>query len=407
MDTDNAVLLARALYDALATGDRAALSTLLHTDFRGTVTPGMPAGLGGEYGSADAMRREFWGRLGKLFDARACPERFQPLANGELLVQGVYRGHARHNGQPFEAVFHHRLAFAEGQIVQLHQLTDSARWQAALAGGGSLPVSSQTLQFDTLTFTVEDGLATLCLNRPEQRNAIDLRMATELQQVAVHCRTDPSLRVLLIRAAGPAFTVGGDLAFLASHDPDALPGMLIRMTSAYHQALTILAELPIPVVAAAQGAAAGGGLGLLYVADVVLVAEDLRVALGFGTLGLSMDGGNSWYLPRLVGHRRAAQLYFQGRVLNAAEAVSWGLASECVPVDKLSGQAAALARQWASGPTCAYGEARRLLRESDQFGLATHLSHETAALARAAGTQDAQAGIQAFLRRSPPTFRGC
>ncbi|KAF0809992.1 Enoyl-CoA hydratase/isomerase [Alcanivorax sp. S71-1-4] len=398
MNSTETIAQAKALYEALATGDRDTLAALLHDDFHGAVTPGMPAGLGGEYTSADAMRREFWGRLGKLFAARAVPGRFEPLASGDLLVEGTYRGHARASGHPVEAVFMHRLTFRDGRIAALHQLTDSAQWQAALAG--------QTPGFETLRFSIDDGLATLCLNRPAQRNAIDLRMATELQQVAVQCRADTSLRAVLICAEGAAFTVGGDLAFLNSIAPEALPGMLTRMTSAYHQALSILADLPVPVVAAAQGAAAGGGLGLLYVADIVLAADDLRVALGFGTLGLSMDGGNGWYLPRLVGQRRAAQLYFQGRTLNADEALSWGLVSDCVPGSTLREQAGAVARQLANGPTRAYGEARRLLRESDQRSLAEHLRDETEALARSAASADVQEGIEAFLARRAPRFNG-
>lgn len=262
------------------------------------------------------------------------------------------------------------------------------------------------IDLETLSFTKNQGLAELRLERPAARNGIDLQMARELQQVAVQCAGDASLRALLITASGPSFTVGGDLNFMAGVERARLPAVLKQLTSAYHQALHLLSRLHAPVVVAARGAAAGGGLGLFHAADFVLVADDLRVAMGFGALGLSMDGGNSWYLPKLVGRRRAAELYFEGRVLNAEEAVEWGLATRVVADDELEEQARALAQRLAEGPTLAFGEARDLLRGADQRTLADQLVLETEALSRCAGSEDAPDAIQAFLKKKTPVFRG-
>ncbi|WP_101675112.1 enoyl-CoA hydratase-related protein [Alloalcanivorax mobilis] len=400
METSEMIEVAQALYAALAEGDRETLDRVLHPRFTAHMTEGMPADLGGEYTGAESTRRNFWGRLGRLFDARAQPETFHRLEAGGLLVRGEYQGLARASGRPLVAEFVHELQFSECRVAHLRQLTDSALWQQALSG----PPRSETSE--AVTFTVKDGLAELTLNRPASRNAIDLSMAEELQRVAIRCSGDPSIRALLISAAGEHFTVGGDLNFLAGFSEKRLSAVLYQMTAAYHQALNILSRLPVPVIAAVQGAAAGGGLGLLYVADIVYVADDLRVATGFGALGLSMDGGNSWYLPRLIGQRRAAELYFEGRVLNAEEAVEWGLATRNLPGRDLLPRAKALAVKLSTGPTLAFGEARGLLRGSYDRTLSDQLVRETEALSRCADSNDAMLGIQSFLQNKKFVFSG-
>jgi 2-(1,2-epoxy-1,2-dihydrophenyl)acetyl-CoA isomerase len=151
---------------------------------------------------------------------------------------------------------------------------------------------------------------------------------------------------------------------------------------------------------------AGGGLGLIYVADIVLAAEGTRFATGFAGLGVSGDGGSSWFLPRLVGARRAAELYFGQRVLDADEALEWGLITRIVPPHDLAAAAEAAARQLAAGPTRAFGEIRTLLRGSGQASLDDQLQAETAALARTAATRDATHGIESFMAKSRPDFQG-
>jgi 2-(1,2-epoxy-1,2-dihydrophenyl)acetyl-CoA isomerase len=178
------------------------------------------------------------------------------------------------------------------------------------------------------------------------------------------------------------------------------------MTTMYHEALLMLRDLDAPVVAAVHGAVAGGGLGLLYIADIALAAEGTKFATGFAPLGLSGDGAGSWFLPRLVGPRRAAELYFEQRVLDAREAAEWGLVNRVVAADVLDAEATAIARRLAAGPTRAYGEIRKLLRQSWSQTLADQMRAETNALARTAATQDADHAITSFLGKSAPTFQG-
>src|SRR5206468_11559804 len=153
-----------------------------------------------------------------------------------------------------------------------------------------------------------------------------------------------------ISADGPSFSVGGDMRhFLAQ--TDRMADELSDMIGGYHPALARLAALPLPVVCAVNGAAAGGGLGLMWCADVVIAADDAKFATGFAALGLSGDGGSSWFLPRLVGLRRARELILHNRVLSATEALDWGLIDRVVPAADLDAEAEAAAAGMAAGPT--------------------------------------------------------
>lgn len=403
IDDAGRVERARHLYEALASGDRAALDALLHPDFVGHATEGLPFDLGGNYQGPSAMRREFWGRIAKRFIARAQPERFHMLDDGRLLVQGRYVGEARSGGGRLDAEFIHILCFSEGKIAGLSQLTDSERWvQAAQPAAEAAPSAA----WHTLEFDVANGLATIRLNRPGAHNAIDATMAEELCSVAQRCANDGAIRAVLLLGNGRSFTVGGDLAFLSQTREGELPGLLRAMTGPYHEALRTFSRLDVPIVAAVHGATAGGGLGLMYCADIVVAADNTKIALGFGALGLSMDGSNSWFLPRLVGLRRAAELYLEERVLNAAEALEWGLVNRVVPLAELPIHAQACAQRLAKGPTRAYGEVRRLYRESLNATLSEQLGAETEALSRTAATTDATGAIASFVAKRKPVFHG-
>jgi 2-(1,2-epoxy-1,2-dihydrophenyl)acetyl-CoA isomerase len=250
----------------------------------------------------------------------------------------------------------------------------------------------------------ERGIARLRLVWVQGRNAIDPAMVEQLAAAVAGCR-DPGVRAVLISAEGPAFTVGGDLRHLAAHSDD-LHGGLAAMVPTFHDALAMLAALRAPVVAAVHGAVAGGGLGLAWCSDVVLAAEGTRFATGFAGLGLSGDGGSTWWLPRLVGLRRAQQLLICGRVLDAAEALDWGLVTEVLQVDELAARADVVAAELAAGPTFALAQMRRLLRGAGAHTLEQHLAEEGEAMIACAATPDAVEGITAFVQRRPPKFTG-
>ncbi len=386
--------LARAFYAALAAGDRDQLDALLHPEFTGSTAEGMPFGIGGRHDSPAAMRRNGWGAIARHFEARAEPDRFLDLADGRLLVTGRYRGHGRQGGGNLDAAFAHLIAVDQGRIRALEQYTDTARWQQA-AG----PLRTVLLDF-------ADGVATLRLNRPNQGNAIDPDMAADLAEAATQISENASVRAVLIAGNGPNFTVGGDLGVFAGTAREQLPNKLRRMIDSYHLAIERLTSIDAPVVAAVRGGAGGGGLGLLYAADIAVAADDARFALGYGALGLTADGGNTWFLPRMVGMRQAQQLFLLNRRLTAQEALELGLVSRLVPSDTVEAEAAALAATLAAGPTRAYGAVRRMLRQSFETGLSDQLDAEKESIVAASRSDDAQEGIAAFVAKRRPQFRG-
>lgn len=389
--------MASALYAALAKGDADAVTALLHPAFRGHVTDGMPCGLGGAYDGPDAMRG-FWWRLGSIFKAQAEPDEFHLLDDGRLQVTGWYRGSSRSARLPLEAAMVHVLSFRDGRIAGLDQLTDSAAWEAALGEGGPLTA---------VEYSVRDGVAHLRLNRPETQNAINLEMAQDTLAAARRIQADPAVRCVLISGNGPSLTVGGDIRFFTDTAAPGEYGVLFeQMTRPFHEAFRILSRIDAPIVTAARGNVAGGGLGYVYAADICLAAEDARFTTAFSAIGLSGDGGGTWHLPRLVGPRRAALMYLTNRSLTAAEALDWGLVSEVVPTDELEARATALAAQLASGPTLAFSRMRRLLHQSSTTELDQQLFDETEYVAETGASRDAADAITAFIEKRRSTFEG-
>lgn len=412
---------ARRLYDALATGDRALLlDEILDPDFVGETTEGLPGGIGGRHDGPDAMIDGFWWAIGREYRLRVEPERFLALADGGLVVAGRYRGTARDGGGEVDAAFCHVLGFApDDRIRSLSQYTDSARWAVTGgvgaggvgAGGVALaepPAGQRPLR--VVRYTVDAGVATIELHRPETGNAIDPTMVEDLDEATFRATTEPEVRAVLVRGAGGNLSVGGDLSYFAglggSSSASDVPTRLRQMTDHYHLALERLASLPAPVVCAVQGAAAGGGMGLAHVADIVVAAEDSRWALGYAALGLASDGANSWYLPRVVGMRRAQQMFLLNRRLNGHEALAWGLVSELLPADEVDARARALAERLAAGPTEGYGRMKKLLRRAQEAELADQLVEETREMSAAGASADAREGIDAFVTRRRPEFRG-
>jgi 2-(1,2-epoxy-1,2-dihydrophenyl)acetyl-CoA isomerase len=395
---DTKVSTAQRLYLALATGDREALTTLLDPGFVGQVTDGLPLDMGGRHDGPEAMRRDLWWTIGRHYKVEVQPEEYRVLDDGRLFVAGHYRGEARASGRPLDAAFIHLIAFADdGLIVSLEQLTDSAAWVEALGGGAPL---------QTIDYSVTDGLATVCLNRPDVRNAINMRMVEEILDVAHRIADDDSIRAVLICGNGPALTVGGDIEHFLAGPGEQFGTLFAKMTAPFHEAFRILSRIDAPIVTAAHGAVAGGGLGYVYAADLVIAAEGTKFVTAFAALGLSGDGGGTWHLPRLIGPRRAAEAYLRNRPIEAAEALQWGLINAIVPAAELRSRAEVVARELASGPTRGFARMRALLRDTWRNDLPTQLQAETEALRDTGDTADAAKAINDFAAKRRPEFNG-
>ena len=261
------------------------------------------------------------------------------------------------------------------------------------------------MEYQTILFEVRDGVAHITLNRPDAANSVNLQMARDLVDAAVRCGQDTSVRAVLLHGNGRMFCSGGDLkAFAAAGD--GLPAHLKDLTIHLHAAVSMLARMKAPVIAAVHGSAAGAGLPLACAADIVLAAESTRFTMAYTRAGLTPDGGSTFFLPRLVGQRRALELALMNRVLSAREALDWGIVTMVVPDEELLDQARSLAAQLAAGPTKAFAAAKRLLLSGWTETLESQLEQESRAITAMAATADASEGIAAFLEKRRPGFKG-
>jgi len=261
------------------------------------------------------------------------------------------------------------------------------------------------MDYKTLRLEVREGIAHLTLNRPDAANALNLEMSQELYDAALRCDEDANVRAVLISATGKMFCAGGDLKTFASRKDD-LGVLLKQMTTYIHGAVSLLARMDAPVITAVHGNAAGGGLGLVFGADLVIAAESARFTMAYTRAALSPDASTSFFLPRLIGLRRALDLTLTNRTLSAREALEWGILSRVVADAELPTAAQALAKEMADGPTRAFGAAKRLLRESFDDSLETHLQSESRTIAERSRDAESREGIAAFLEKRPPRFRG-
>lgn len=258
---------------------------------------------------------------------------------------------------------------------------------------------------ENLRFELADGVATLTLDRPDAQNAVNLAATRDLMRAAIECDENPAIRAVLLTGAGKIFSVGGDIReFVAAGE--ALAPLTKEMTAYLHAAVSRFARMDAPLIAAVNGVAAGGGFGLACAADIVLAAESARFCAAYTKSGLSPDTSSTYFLPRLVGWRRAAELFLTNRVLSAAEAAEYGLVTRVVADADLLGEASALARGLASGATGAFGSVKRLLLSSAAENLETQMEYEARLIADAARGRDAREGIAAFLEKRAPKYEG-
>lgn len=262
-------------------------------------------------------------------------------------------------------------------------------------------LTNQRVQVD---FDTTPRVARLRITRPDARNAIDADFVTHLTE-AVDQVVDriADLRAVLIEADGGHFTVGGDLDHFSGH-LDRLSDELVSMIAPFHHTVGRLAELPVPVVCAVQGSAAGGGLGLLWCSDIIVAADDLKLVTAFSKLGVSGDGGSSWYLPRLVGQVRALELMLESPVLDAQEAQRYGLVTRVVPKAKLATEVERTVANLAAGPTISMGLQRRLVRTAFDRTMREGYEAELEAMCQSGHTRDAVEGMTAFSERRTPHF---
>jgi 2-(1,2-epoxy-1,2-dihydrophenyl)acetyl-CoA isomerase len=255
-----------------------------------------------------------------------------------------------------------------------------------------------------LDVSIEDGLAVLTLNRPEAMNALNLDLKRALGDWLAQARYDPTVRAVLLTGNGRAFCAGGDLKEM---DPGRSAAVAMRRQDELLRGVYLpLARLPIPVVAAVNGHAHGGGLSLALACDIVIAAEGAPMSLGFVQRGLAPDCAALYFLPRLVGTARTKELVLTARSFTAREALTMGLISEVVPADDLARRGRELAGGLARGATIALGLAKSLVDQSWTATFDEFADLESYSQAVSRSTRDHQEGVDAFLQKRAPTFTG-
>lgn len=254
----------------------------------------------------------------------------------------------------------------------------------------------------TVLLEVRDAVAVVTLNRPEGANALGMDMGRELLAVGLRVEADPAVRAVVVTGAGRHFCFGGDLGGMAQQGA-GVGGYLNELTTNIHGAITCFTRMKAPVIAAVNGTAAGGGVGLVCMADLALAGRSSRFTLAYTGVGLAPDCSTSFLLPRIIGRRRAVELFLTNRVLGAEEALAWGLVNQVVEDAELLPQALALAAKFAAGPTESYAAVKRLMDAGDP-GLESQMALEGRTIAAQALHPHGQEGVAAFLGKRRPTY---
>jgi 2-(1,2-epoxy-1,2-dihydrophenyl)acetyl-CoA isomerase len=262
------------------------------------------------------------------------------------------------------------------------------------------------MAYEDIELNLSAGVATLILNRPASLNALRTQTLEELLDALDRVRDGGDVRTLLITGAGRAFCSGADLSSSKTARSDAPVDGGLVVERFYSPIVERLFALPLPVVAAVNGVAAGAGCSLALCADFVVAARSASFLLAFAKVGLVPDAGITWLLPRTIGRARALRMMMLGERIGAEQALEWGLIHEVVADDEMLASARALAEQLAAGPTLALSLMRQGVRAALDQSLSETLHAEREAQRRASGSLDVREGVRAFLEKRPPAFQG-
>ena len=251
----------------------------------------------------------------------------------------------------------------------------------------------------------DGAIARITLNRPEAGNAIDMALASELATAADAAAADPGVRCVVLTGTGRLFCTGGDVGGMAAAGADA-PHFLRTLADTLHGAIVTLATMAKPLVVAVNGPAAGAGLSLALLGDIVIAARSAHFTAAYTGIGLTPDGGMSWLLPRVVGLRRAQAMILTNQRVDAEEAMRIGLVTQVADDDALGADTARVAEKLVAAPTAAIGAARGLILAGATATLADHLDREAATIAVAGAHSESREGVAAFLARRKPDFQG-
>jgi 2-(1,2-epoxy-1,2-dihydrophenyl)acetyl-CoA isomerase len=257
--------------------------------------------------------------------------------------------------------------------------------------------------YESILFEMVEGVATLTLNRPDVFNAFNEQLSNDVNDVLRKISKDKDIRVLVITGAGKAFCSGQDLKAIASSSNRSLSESLYKR---YNPMIKAIRSLPIPVLCKLNGVAAGAGCSLALACDMIIASENASLIEVFVNVGLVLDSGSSYFLPRLVGSARAFELATLGSKLTAQQAFEWGMVNKVVKSEDLDFEVNKLAVQYSQAPTKAIGLMKKMLNKSFSSDLDTMLEYEAFCQEIAGRSNDYKEGVSAFNEKRKPDFKG-
>ncbi len=262
------------------------------------------------------------------------------------------------------------------------------------------------MNYQNILFDIRDGIARLTLNRPDKLNSFTQAMHEEVRHALAGINADGSVRVVVLSGAGRGFCAGQDLSDRAVAPGSKGVDLGQSVEKNYAPLVLALQALPMPVICAVNGVAAGAGANLALACDIVLAAKSASFVEVFCKLGLIPDTGGTYFLPRLVGSARAMGLAMLGEKLTAERAESWGLIWKCVEDGQLADETDKLARHFASAPTKGLAFTKKALQASGANTLPQQLALEAAMMSELGNSDDYREGVAAFIEKRTPQFKG-
>ncbi|MCL4439759.1 MAG: enoyl-CoA hydratase [Firmicutes bacterium] len=257
------------------------------------------------------------------------------------------------------------------------------------------------MEFSEIKYEITNGIATITLNRPESLNALSAAMARELYMAVEQAGQDSNCRTLVLTGAGRAFSVGGDIKAMQKGMSTAEGRNYVMEVI---RPLMLIRNIEKPVIAVVNGYAMGAGFNLALAADLIIAVKGSKFGQVFTQVGLAIDAGGSYFLPRTVGPYLAKELVFTGKTIDAEEALQMGLINKVVEKDKLEQEVSSLAGKLSRGPSLALGFAKMLINAGMNENLETVVSSEAFAQSVCMQTEDHKEGLAAFLEKREPVF---
>ncbi len=260
------------------------------------------------------------------------------------------------------------------------------------------------MSYETILFETQDSIATITLNRPDKLNAFNDLMIRESTDAFKQCGRDKGIRCVVLTGNGRAFSSGQDLSDVQAREGDFSIGQHLR--HGYHRLIKQMLATEKPIIGAINGVAAGAGVGVALATDIRLASDKASFMLAFSRIGLVPDSGTNWLLPRIIGQARTYEMAVTADRIPADKALEWGIVNRVIPHEQLMENVMAWAKPMATGPTLAYGLAKRAMNRAWDMSLDEALEYEAHMQELAARSHDFTEGVTAFLEKREAQFKG-